>query len=120
MDANVLFFFARDPAALALFESLRERLNALWPQSTLKVQKTQITFLDPRGYCYASLRGKGRLIVSFGLGAALSSPRLFAVATPAPGRYTHHVAVRDESELDAELLGWIAQSHAFMQRQKRR
>lgn len=59
-------------------------------------------------------------MVSFGLGAPLQSPRLFAVANPAPGRYTHHVQVRDFSELDDELMQWIAWSHENMAARQRR
>lgn len=113
MTNDVLFFFSGAPEALGLFELLWERIAARWGDTSLKVQKTQITFLDPRGFCFASLRGR-RLIVSFGLGHALQSPRFQAVSNPAPGRFTHHVAVRTADELDEELLSWIAQSHAFM------
>lgn len=113
MDASLHAFFLHAPEALALFELLSERIGAVWPDTALKVQKTQITFLNPRGFCYASLRGR-RLIVSFGLELALKSPRLLAVANPAPGRFTHHVMVASERELDEELMGWIAAAHDFM------
>ena len=65
-------------------------------------------------------RRGGGLMVSFGLSAPLQSPRLFAVANPAPGRYTHHVQVRDFSELDDELMQWIAWSHENMAARQRR
>ena len=103
---DILFFFDREPQALSLFELLCEQAMARWPSSTLRVQKTQITFSDPRGYLFASRprRRGGGLMVSFGLSAPLQSPRLFAVANPAPGRYTHHVQVRDFSELDSFVV----------------
>ena len=94
MTEDILFFFDREPQALSLFELLCEQAMARWPSSGL--------------------------MVSFGLSAPLQSPRLFAVANPAPGRYTHHVQVRDFSELDDELMQWIAWSHENMAARQRR
>ena len=54
MTDDILFFFDREPLGLALFELLFERVMARWPSSALRVQKTQITFSDPRGYLFAS------------------------------------------------------------------
>lgn len=116
MTDDVLLFFSHAPEALALFELLHEQAMARWPSTVLKVQKTQITFLDPRGYLYASQprRRGGGLLVSFGLDEPLSSPRIAAMAHPAPRRYTLHVWAADPSALDGELLGWIARSHEYM------
>lgn len=118
--AQAALFFANDPDAFALFVLLQSRLLAAWPESGLKVQKTQITFLDPRGYCFVWLprRGPGRprgsLGVSFGLGYELHSPRLFQTAHPTPRRWTHHVIVTRPEELDGELMEWLSQAHALM------
>lgn len=57
MTEDILFFFDREPQALSLFELLCEQAMARWPSSTLRVQKTQITFSDPRGYLFASRPG---------------------------------------------------------------
>ena len=47
MTDDLLFFFDREPLGLALFELLYEQAMTRWPSSTLRVQKTQITFSDP-------------------------------------------------------------------------
>ena len=120
--ANPALFFGGAPEGFALYAELERRILAAHPQVTVKVQKTQITFSDPRGYLFASRprRRGGGLMVTFGLSVPLESPRLFAVANPAPGRYTHHVQVRDSSELDDELMRWIAWSHDDMAARQRR
>ena len=122
MTDDVLFFFERAPLALGLFELLEERAMERWPSSTLRVQHTQITFLDPRGYFYVSQpRRSGSVLVSFGLSLPLSGPRMLAVSNPAPGRYTHHVRISSPADLDAELMGWIVAAHEDMaERQRRR
>ena len=113
MDAGEMLFFSQNQTALSAYLALRGEIMRAWPKSAVRVMKTQITFSDPRGYCFASLR-RGCLVVSFGLGRPLEHPRLFAVANPAPGRYTCHVLVKAPPDIDAELMAWVRQSHDFM------
>lgn len=118
--AEAALFFVNDSDAFSLFMTLQSRLLAAWPESSLKVQKTQITFLDPRGYCFVWLpcRGPGRprgsLGVSFGLGYELHSQRLLHATHPTPRRWTHHVIVTQRAELDGELMKWLEEAHALM------
>ena len=42
----------------------------------------------------------------------VDSPRVAQQVEIRPGRWTVHVAVGQEAELDDELLGWVAMSHA--------
>jgi len=43
----------------------------------------------------------------------VDSPRIAAKTEPYPNRWTHHVVIWDASEIDAELLGWLAEARAF-------
>ena len=118
MTADELMFFDAMPGALPLYRALRERLLALCPDTTLKVQSSQITFKARYGYAFVSLRRmKGCpavfMIVSFGLSHRVDSPRIAAAVEPYPNRWTHHVIVSEEGELDGELLGWLCQAHEF-------
>lgn len=112
MNADVMLFFSRTPQALALYEALEEGILARCPGATVTVQKSQIAFDNGRRFAFASLRGK-RLVVTFGLGHRLDSPRVAQATEPWPGRWTHHVPVRDASELDGELYAWITQAYDF-------
>ena len=127
MTEDILFFFDREPQALSLFELLCEQAMARWPSSTLRVQKTQITFSARFGFAWFWLpdrRVKGRpeakLMVSFGLDHRVESPRIFAAVEPYPNRWTHHVPVATPAELDGELLDWLEQAYAFGQRPGRK
>ena len=40
-------------------------------------------------------------------------PRIWQAVEPYPNRWTHHVLVSDESQLDGELLGWVKEAAAF-------
>lgn len=118
MTTDELMFFNSMPGALPLYSQLSEKLLAAFPNTTVKVQKTQITFKERYGFVFVSLRRmKGCpavfLILSFGLGYRLASPRIAAAAEPYPNRWTHHVIVSDERQLDAELMGWLQEAHDF-------
>lgn len=52
------------------------------------------------------------LVVSFGLGHRVNSPRVAAVQ-PYPNRWTHHISVTDRELLDGELLGWLEEAWVF-------
>lgn len=123
MDPNPttdeLLFFDRYPQLVPLYQALREKLVA-YPDLTIKVSKTQISFRNRHIFAMVSLplrafRGFPReyLLVSFGLGEQRTSPRI-AVSTEAyPGRWTHHVPVTSAGDLDAELLTWLDEAYAF-------
>ena len=118
MTADELMFFHSAPAALPLYAALRGRLLDECPDTALKVQKTQITFKARYGYAFVSLRRmKGCpevfIIVSFGLARRLDSPRVAVAVEPYPNRWTHHIILSEEGQLDGELMGWLREAHDF-------
>ena len=119
MDA--LFFFDGNPGALSLYEAFEEKvLRAVGPVH-IKTGKTQITFSNRHIFSCVSmmrLRKKKELppayiVVTFGLERRETSPRVAAAAEPYPNRWTHHVIVSEEGQLDDELMGWLREAHDF-------
>ena len=121
MNPDVRMFFDPHPAALQLYEALAGEMAARFPETRVRVQKTQITFSNRRVFaCVSFLRVKRKaelpgswFILSLGLPYALESPRVAAKVEPYPGRWTTHIVLSDPSELDAELLAWVKQAYAF-------
>ena len=117
IQSDTLFFFDGRPVELSLYERLALALLARFPETEIRVQKTQISFYDPRMYCCVSLtpvrrkaeRPERFITVSFGLMAPLDDPRALAVQVR-PNRYTHHVIVGSAEEIDEPLLQWIEAS----------
>lgn len=123
LTMDELMFFGGKTGALTLYEAFREKLFALFPDVTFQVQKTQITFRNPKVFCCVSMaRLKGvqgeYIVVTLGLGQRLESPRVWVATEPYPGRWTHHIPIRDSREVDEELLDWVRQAYTFS-REKR-
>ena len=120
---DVLFFFDGHSGALALYEALAERLLAEYPQTEIRVRRTQISFYDGHVYACASLTPTRRkaerpdpfLTVTFGSDVPIASSRLVCVPIR-PNRYTHHAVIGNADEIDGALLGWLRASHALGRR----
>ena len=121
MGPDVLFFFEKDPAALPLYEAFERAVLALVPDAGIKVQKTQITFTNPRVFAAVSflparrkaLRPEHYMTVTLGLNRRLDTPRVDAASEPYPSRWTHHFLISSPKEIDGEMTGWIQEAAAF-------
>lgn len=51
--------------------------------------------------------------MTLGLGRRLESPRVAVAVEPYPGRWTHHILLTSESELDAEVRAWLHEAYDF-------
>ena len=124
---DALFFFDGKPAELSLYECFAGQMLSRYPDTEIRVQKTQISFYDKRMFACVSLtpvrpkamRPERFITVSFGLEHPLDDPRAMAVKVR-PNRWTHHVIVGDVSEIDDVLLGWIELSHRLSSRKSSR
>lgn len=119
-ETDLLFFFQHSPAALALYQALLRRMEPCFPQTALRVQKTQISFYDRHLFAAVSLPHSARqfgpdavLVLTLGLNRRLDDPRAAAVVEPYPGRFTHHIPLSGETDLDAALLGWLREARDF-------
>ena len=118
MTTDELMFFNTMPGALPIYEELTRRLLSAFPDTRVKVQKTQITFAARYGYAFVSLRRirgcpEVFLILTIGLERRLGSPRVAIATEPYPGRWTHHIIVSAPEEIDGELMGWLRRAHDF-------
>lgn len=118
---DTLLFFDQHKAAYPLYEQLRERLLAGFPESRVKVQKSQISFYNRHLYaCVSFLKVKKKaempenyFVLTLGMPAPLASNRVTVQTEPYPGRWTAHLVISSASDLDEELFGWIEQAYSF-------
>ena len=121
ISGDELLFFDEKPAALPLYEAFAKRLLAEIDDVTVKVWKTQISFSNRHNFAFVSLlpvrRAKARpetwITVTFGLRYKKESSRIDVASEPYPNRWTHHMLVSSEEEIDDELMGWIKEAAAF-------
>ena len=120
---DTLFFFGRHQAVYPLYVCFREKLLARFPESRIKVQKSQISYYNRHLYaCVSFLKVKKKselpddyFVLTLGLPAPLESDRVAAKTEPYPGRWTTHFVISDPSDLDKELFDWIEQAYQFAQ-----
>ena len=121
MSGDELFFFNEKSAALPLYEAFAQRLFAEIGDVTVKVQKTQISFSNKYNFAFVSFlpvrkakeRPETYITVTFGLQYRKESPRIDAASEPYPNRWTHHMMISSEEEIDDELMGWIKEAAEF-------
>ena len=119
---DVLFFFDGKPAELALYETLFRHMEEVFPDASVKVQKSQISFYGRHLFGAVSLPVRRKknwpehcIVVTIGLSHPLESPRAAVSVEPYPGRWTNHVLVSEASQVDEELLEWLNEAWAFVE-----
>ncbi len=121
MDDRVLQFFEQMPEALPLYVKFEKEILSRVEDVCIKVQKTQITYTNRHVFACVSFakvrKAKERppvyIVITFGLACKKESPRIDIATEPYPNRWTHHVLVSREEEIDEELLGWVEEAAAF-------
>ena len=119
-ESDVLFFFDGKPLELSLYETLFRRMETEFPDATVRVQKSQISFYGRHLFGAASLPVRRKknwpehcIVVTIGLSYQLESPRVAVAVEPYPNRWTHHVLISAEEQIDDELMGWLREAYEF-------
>ena len=114
MDTTIqdtLVFFDRHQAAYPLYACFQEKLLTRFPESRIKVQKSQISYYNRHLYaCVSFLKVKKKaelpdddFVLTLGLPAPPESDGVAAKTEPYPGRWTTHFVISSPSDLDEEL-----------------
>ena len=123
MNDEIFRFFEGHMPVLPLYERLEQQLQQMVEPLELRVKKSQISFFSRRMFgCVSFLRVRPKkelpenyLVVTIGLDHPVYVPRIAVTTEPYPGRWTHHVVLAREVEIDEELLGWLQEAAAFAQ-----
>lgn len=121
MTGETILFFQEHEEVLPLYERLETALLERIPDMHIRASKTQISFSVRRGFGAVSFNPVRRadqrppvwMTVTFGLSYHKDSPRIDVATEPYPNRWTHHIMVSSEEEIDEELLGWLEEAAAF-------
>ena len=121
VSVDELLFFDSKQQALPLYISFRVAVSERVPDVRIEVKKTQISFF--KRYMFAAVsftpvrKAKDRpdpfLTITFGLPYRKESARIDIATEPYPNRWTHHVMIGTEEEIDEELISWIQEAADF-------
>ena len=121
LEMEAALFFDAVPGAYPIYHAFKSAVLRAYPHAQIRVQKTQITFYNPRVFaCVSLLRARRKaempnpwITVTMGLPYHLDSPRAAVCTEPYPGRWTTHIVVGSSEEIDDELLQWVDEAYAF-------
>ncbi|MBR5110060.1 MAG: hypothetical protein IK099_07680 [Clostridia bacterium] len=121
LDLDAMLFFDAVPGAYSIYRALKRAILKIYPNTQIRMQKTQITFYNPRVFACASLLRARRkaempdswITVTLGLPYRLESPRAAVCTEPYPGRWTAHIVLGSSEEINDELLQWIGEAYVF-------
>lgn len=120
MNPDILAMFEKLPAALPLYIAGEAIIMKAFPQTRIKVSKTQVSFYNK--HLYAALwpplrRIKGRkgtyIVLTFGLAHRVEHPRIVESVEPYPNRWTHHVLIAAPEEMDEQVMAWLQEAYDF-------
>ena len=106
--------FGGSPRGLALFRAVEELLAHPDPPE-IRATRSQVAFRENRGFAYVwwpgrYVRSGVPAVLSIATGSRIDSPRFTSVVSPSPGVWMHHLELRSEDDLDAEVAGWLQQA----------
>lgn len=118
---DALLFFGNRLAAYPLYEAFEKELLVRFPETNIRVQKSQITFSNRHVFACVSLQRVKKkadlpnpyIVITLGLSYPLSSERVAVKTEPYPGRWTTHIVIGSIEEIDAELFSWVKQAYDF-------
>lgn len=124
VNQDVLLFFNQHQKVLPLYEVFAGEMANRFPESKIRVQKTQIIFSNRHVYaCVSFLRVKKKaelpdsyFVLTLGLPYPLESARAAVKTEPYPGRWTTHLVISKMSDLDEELFSWVGQAYDFSEK----
>jgi hypothetical protein len=114
-DVTLDEFFAGHEESRHLFETVRQAVADIGP-ADVRVTKSQIAFRQRTGFAFVWMPdmylGKGDvpLVLTIGLRRRDDSPRWKQIVEPAPGRFTHHLELRSDADMDDEVRAWLQEA----------
>lgn len=118
---DAFIFFDRYTEAFPLYEAFEAKLLTMFPDTKVRVQKTQISFSNRHIYACVSFQRVRKkvdlpnpyIVTTLGLSYPLESSRVAVKTEPYPGRWTTHIVIGAIEEIDDELLSWVKQAYHF-------
>jgi len=108
-------FFTGHDRSRQLFDALCRAVRGK-ERYELRVTKSQVAFVRAHPFAWAWVPGRylkdhhAPLVLSITFDHRDASPRWKQVVETSPGRFMHHLEIRDESEIDPEVHEWMREA----------
>lgn len=106
------FFWGREEARL-LFDAISREVDRLG-DSTIRVSKSQVAFRRSKNFAvvwmpgqYLTNRATAPLVLTLSFPTRNSSLRWKEITEVGPQRFTHHLALYGQDEVDEEVRNWL-------------
>lgn len=108
-------FFGPHEESRRLFDAVRAAVDDVLGETDVSVTRSQVAFRRRTGFAYvwrpAQYLDRGApLVLTIGLRRRDTSARWKEVAEPHPGRFTHHLELYSEADIDDEVRGWLREA----------
>jgi hypothetical protein len=108
-------FFAGHEESRRIFEVVARAIASAGP-AEVSVTKSQVAFRRRTGFAFAWMpdmylsRGNVPLVLTIGLRRRDDSPRWKQVVEPSPSRFTHHLELHSEADIDESVRRWLREA----------
>ena len=108
-------FFSGFEASRRIFDTLHAAIDALGP-TEVRVTKSQVAFRRNKTFAWAWVPdhclggGHAPLVLTMSFAKRDNSRRWKEIVEPAPGRFTHHLELRAEPDIDDEVRRWLQEA----------
>ena len=98
-----------------IFDALARAVDAAGP-ADMRPTKSQVAFWRKHPFVWAWRPGQylhgevAPLVLTVSFSRRDPSPRWKQVVEPSPGRFTHHLELWSEQDIDNEVLGWLKEA----------
>ena len=111
MRHDVTAFFVGERRGLEIFEQIARVIDGLG-ESEIRVSRSQISFRHVRTFAVVwrpsmYVASDVPIVLSLAMPRRLTSSRFKQVVHPGPTTWMHHLELRDLSDIDEEVRGWL-------------
>ena len=110
-----------------MYVAIRNIICANFEDVKVTVQKTQIAFSNKYQFVFVSLPLRKikdspgvYILLTLGMGRKIEHPRIAVSTEPYPGRWTHHIIIENENDVDAQIKEWISEAYHFTNAKRRK
>ncbi|MEN6389278.1 MAG: DUF5655 domain-containing protein [Syntrophomonas sp.] len=119
---EVKHFFADNSVQVELFLAVMDTIKAIG-SAKIQVIKSQISFAGRYKFAWVWLppawaknRPENCIALTFGVDHHIEHEFIAKAVNPYPHRWTHHLIIEKESDLDCLVIEWLTESYAFSNR----